>query len=296
VLHFGSHVSGASPGAKSAYDLLAVVGSYRRFYRSLRAARPGSPPAAVLSVLNRFLPPNILFFAPRGGSGPGAKLFVVSEAHLERDLSPRGRDHFCCGRLMQRVELVFARDEAAAERARGLLEANRRATLEWMRPFLPGDFDARGFASRALEISYAQEIRPESPARRLEVFRAQEEFFLETYGAILEEAERAGLLVRTAGGYRYARPASAAERRRVRRYFAISKLRATSRWLKYTVTFENWSEYLAAKVERRTGVRVELSPRERRLPLLFLWPKLVRFLRASGPRDSDDRSGGRGSP
>jgi hypothetical protein len=45
------------------------------------------------------------------------------------------------------------------------------------------------------------------------------------------------------------------------------------------VTFDNWLDYIARKVERRTGKRVEITPWERRLPLLLLWPKVVRVLR-----------------
>ena len=45
------------------------------------------------------------------------------------------------------------------------------------------------------------------------------------------------------------------------------------------LTFENWLPYLVRKVERRTGMRVELTPLERRLPLIFLWPRLFRVLR-----------------
>ena len=45
------------------------------------------------------------------------------------------------------------------------------------------------------------------------------------------------------------------------------------------LTFENWLPYLVRKVERRTGMRVELTPLETRLPLIFLWPHLLRVLR-----------------
>ena len=59
--------------------------------------------------------------------------------------------------------------------------------------------------------------------------------------------------------------------RRVRLYFLRSKLRATARWLKHVVTFDNWLDYIARKVERRTGMRMEIGPWERRLPYLLLF-------------------------
>jgi hypothetical protein len=42
--------------------------------------------------------------------------------------------------------------------------------------------------------------------------------------------------------------------------------------------YDDWLEYVVRKVERRSGVALDLTPRERRWPLLFLWPKLVRYL------------------
>jgi hypothetical protein len=64
----------------------------------------------------------------------------------------------------------------------------------------------------------------------------------------------------------------------VRGYFLRSKARATARWLKHVLTFDNWLDYIARKIQRRTGMRVEITPWERRLPLLLLWPKVFRVL------------------
>ncbi len=62
-------------------------------------------------------------------------------------------------------------------------------------------------------------------------------------------------------------------------YFTFSKARVTARWLKHVLTFENWLSYTLRKVERRTGMRVELTALERRLPLIFAWPRLLLVLR-----------------
>jgi hypothetical protein len=45
------------------------------------------------------------------------------------------------------------------------------------------------------------------------------------------------------------------------------------------VTFEGWLDYLLRKAERHTGQEIVLTPRERRLPLVFLWPRVLRYLR-----------------
>ena len=66
---------------------------------------------------------------------------------------------------------------------------------------------------------------------------------------------------------------------RWRIYFSRSIARATVRWFKHVVTFEGWLEYLLHKVERHTDEEIVLSDRERRWPLVFLWPRVIRHLR-----------------
>jgi hypothetical protein len=62
-------------------------------------------------------------------------------------------------------------------------------------------------------------------------------------------------------------------------YFRWSKLRATVRWFKYIALYDNWLEYILHKIARRSGVALELTPRERRWPLVFLWPKAIQYIR-----------------
>ena len=42
--------------------------------------------------------------------------------------------------------------------------------------------------------------------------------------------------------------------------------------------YDDWLDYVVRKVERRSGVTLELTERERRWPLLFLWPKALRYI------------------
>ena len=56
-------------------------------------------------------------------------------------------------------------------------------------------------------------------------------------------------------------------------------VRATARWAKYMVTFDDWLEYILRKARRHSGQDIVLTPRERRLPLVFLWPRVIRYLR-----------------
>jgi hypothetical protein len=76
------------------------------------------------------------------------------------------------------------------------------------------------------------------------------------------------------------------ERRRWAAFFRRSKARATLRWFKYMLTFDDWLDYIVRKVERRSGLHIELTKAERRLPVILLWPKTVRVMRAMRSPDA----------
>jgi hypothetical protein len=100
------------------------------------------------------------------------------------------------------------------------------------------------------------------------------------YAHLLQDlGARGELRVVPSGGYALARPVGRLERLRLESYFARSLARATLRWAKHMVTFEGWLDYIVRKVRRHGGGEVELSVRERQMPLLFLWPRLIRYLR-----------------
>jgi hypothetical protein len=160
------------------------------------------------------------------------------------------------------------------------LRMARDGIVRWVRPFLRGDFDLERFAETMLRVSYRGEIRPESPGRVEQVFQSQREILIAIGEESLEAGVERGDVLRVPGGYRWARPPGTASRWAYSLYFFLSKTRAFFRWFKYIVTFEAWVEYITRKIERRAGFVVEVTERERRWPLIFLWPKMFRVLAA----------------
>jgi hypothetical protein len=277
LVHYGSHAHRPQTSAGSARDFFVVLDDYPAGYRALAANldtrfRPGTA-----SLLNRILPPNVLSVTPPG-STLAAKCAVLDLPDLVRGCSARARDQFVRGRLFQQVQLVWTRDARASEAVSDALIEARRCTLEWVRPFLPPRFDARAYCLEMLRVSYAHEIRPEGHERLAALLEDQGATLLPIYEALLADGAARGRLVPETGGYRDAAPPGAFRRARIRLWFTVSKLRATLRWIKYVALYDDWLDYIVRKVERRSGVRMELTPRERRWPLLFLWPKALRFV------------------
>ena len=287
VLAYGSRLVSANPDRHSAYDLVVVVEDYRDFYRALDDAGHTARNVTLLATVSRVLAPTVIAFWPAPPDGPLAKCLVLSCTDFERELGPRRLDHFCLGRMAHHVSVVHARDPETAARVGELIAGAREMVLDWTLPFLDGPFSVDDFCRRMLEVSYAGEIRPERGSRVRTVYEAQRETLRSIYTPILDAKAGSGMLERSHGKYRAVHPSSAMSRLRLNAYFGISKARATTRWFKHMLTFDSWFPYIVRKIERRTGMTVEITPLERRFPFPLLLPKACRLLRA---RDHGSRA------
>ncbi len=295
ILLYGSHMLDANPDRHSAFDFVVIVDEYRPFYAVLNAAGELHRPTLLLSMMAQFLPPNVIAFAPEHARDAIAKCIIVSRAHLERGLGPNPPDHFLLGRLVQKVGPVYSATPSDAEWVEQLLASARDRVLGWLEPYLDAPLDAEGLGRRMLEVCYRGELRPESGQRAARIFEGQADHFREHFGTVLARGVEQGVLVERTNAegdppgalatYELARPASMALRRKWRRYFRKSKVRATARWFKHMVTFANWLPYVVRKVERHSGERIELSRLERRLPLIFLWPRAIKVLLTRPPKE-----------
>jgi hypothetical protein len=198
---------------------------------------------------------------------------------FQRETSTERHDHFFLGRMFQPVEVVHASDVATRGRVLGGLASARALTYTWVRPRLPRSFDVETYCRTLLRVSLAREIRPEPSGRADALWEVQKDDLRSVYATLLADLAKAGELVARGGEYSLARPVTTGERLRVEAYFRWSMVRATARWAKYMVTFDDWLEYILRKARRHSGQDIVLTPRERRLPLVFLWPRVIRYLR-----------------
>ena len=288
LLHYGSHAQSAEAGPDSAWDFFVIVDDYLPAYRALAAALPRGFPAGRGAFLNRILPPNVISVtAPGAGDARLAKCCVLNQRDLARACSTGPADHFVRARLFQQSHLVWARDAVGRERVTDAIASARWGTFAWGRPFLPARFDARSYGRTLLAVSYAGEIRPEAAQHVDVLLDAQGGTLMPMFGTLLAHLAARGALVPIGDGYCDPRPPGAPARALARAWFGWSKVRATLRWLKYVALYDDWLDYVVRKIERRSGVVLELTGRERRWPLIFLWPKALRFItRRRGGRAS----------
>lgn len=282
VVFFGSRRTGAARAdAHSAHDFFVVVEAYSPFYRALHSAGIIHRRPTVMAAVSVILPPSqvSVHLADDEGRPFHAKCAVIDRRSFARETSRARHDHFCLGRLFQPSEVAYARDAAAAEALLDALVSAHQETYGWVRPWLPPSFDAETYCRTLLETSLSREIRPEPAGRAAALFAAQREEAMPVYERLLLDLVSAGELRAVPPGYALTRGVGRFEEVRLNLYFASSLARATLRWAKHVVTFEGWLDYIVRKARRHGGGPIDLSPRERQLPLLFLWPRLIRYLR-----------------
>lgn len=281
VLHYGSHSHSTSAPASSAYDFFVIVDDNAKAFRLFVAHRQPHFSARTASTVARVLPPNIigvLCDADEAGHRVRGKCVVLSLEDFAAACGPRSKDHFTKGRLSQPTRLAWVRDAAARRAVEDALVDARSHTFTWVSPDLPEMFDTATYCGTMLSTSYAAEIRVEKSTRATELFAMEQEVLLAMYEPLLSRLAADGVLGVEGNAYRAARAVSSMQRWRVRWYFRRSKLRAMMRWSKSVLLYDRWLDYLREKAERRTGVGIELSPRERRWPFIFLWARAVRVL------------------
>jgi hypothetical protein len=289
LVFFGSRRTGAAHvNAWSAYDVFVVVEGYRAFYETLRRAGLTGKRPGLMAVASGWLPPTqcSLRFEPEGVHVKGS---VVRRDTWRRETSKHRRDHFCTGRLCQPTRILYFRDEDARRLLLEGLVSSHRETWHWSRPWLPPIFDAEAYGLSALRTSMRWEIRPEPAGRGDALWEAQRELQVPVFGALLAELAERGEVTPVpgrAGWFRPARPVRSIERLRYEAYFRRSIAHATARWLKHTVTFEGWLDYIVRKASRHTGEPIALTDRERRWPWVFLWGRLFRYLRHKNEQGS----------
>jgi hypothetical protein len=285
VIHYGSRAQGRWTRSESAYDFFVIVTAYRAAYQSLARTAGMHRSPGFATGLARILPPNVISLRRATDGGERiAKIAVFSQRDFRRETSERARDHFTRGRLFQHVIVAWARDAAAREIAvQGIVNA-RRTTFQWGRPFLPAVFGAEEFCTALLAKSLQGEIRPEGTDHAGRLVTAQRETLVTAYSELLEELAARGALVREGNQYRLARPAGAFERGRINLFFRVSKARNFVRLFKHVALYDGWIDYIVEKVHRSSGYRITVTDRERRWPLIFGWPKFIRYLRSRPQR------------
>jgi hypothetical protein len=264
VLFYGSCLRGGDDVA-GIVDLYLLADSYDQIHRS-----------PLMRALNWLLPPNVYYIeAPFEGRTVRAKYALLTLAQFERSVERRTLQSYFWARFAQPTVVLWARTPAVQERVTRAL-ATAVATTAWeTRPLLAPDAAPGAVWARAFYEAYRTELRAEAPERG----RALYEAFAERYEAITQ------ILFSRAAALPAAEPdARRRAERKWRRRRVVGKTLSVLRLMKSAFTFEDGATYLAWKIERHSGVTFELTPWQKRHPILASGTLFWRIYRAGGFR------------
>jgi hypothetical protein len=235
-------------------DFYLIVSDYRAAYGR-----------GWFALANRLIPPNVF---PFEHEGLVAKYAVLSEADFARECSVRARSVSVWARFAQPSRLVWSKDEAA-----------RAAALDAVAEAAPTLFALAGPAKAAhrddplalfragFGLTYGAELRAERAGRPAAIVEADADYYRRLGAAVLAERGEPG------GGA----PEKALRRWRWRQ--RKGKLLTLVRLAKATTTYAGGVDYLAWKINRHAGTKIEVRPWQRRWPILgalTLLPLLLR--------------------
>ena len=243
-------------------DLYVLVDRYRAL-----------EPRRILAALNKLLPPNVFYLeAPFKDRTVRAKYAVLSMTDFTRGTSNRWFHSYLWGRFAQPFGLLYVRNDQVAQQ---VISASAQAVLTFIARVLPGmpsAFTARDLWRQGLRLSYRAELRAERPEKLARLFEAAPDYYENITRVALELLALPVNIEQKDSAYLYTTAISARSRRISRLDWMIrfwqGKLLSVLRLLKGLLTFRGGVNYILWKIERHSGVKVEVSSQLKRYPLI----------------------------
>ncbi len=237
-------------------DFYLVVSDYREAYGR-----------RWLAIANRMVPPNVFYFER---DGLAAKYAVLSEDDFRRECDVSARTPAVFARFAQPSRLVWSAGDRASAMVIDAVSRAAPALLTLTRPTM-SDSDAQDLLAmwkNAFTLTYGSEFRAERGARPEAIVESDPE----RYRAFAKAAGYPSNMGLTKNQQQISQAAWRKFQRRGRRA-------QIARLAKASFTFAGGADYIAWKINRHAGTKIELKPWQRRWPLLAglsLLPRLIR--------------------
>jgi hypothetical protein len=264
VLFYGSCLrNGDDVG--SVVDLYLLADSYERVHRG-----------PLMRLLNRLLPPNVYFIeTPFADRTVRAKYALLTLEQFERLVEQRTLESYFWARFAQPTVVLWAREPAVRERITRALATAIMTTARETRDLLEPEEAPGSLWARAFYEAYRTELRAEAPERGIALYQAA----AARYDAIARMICRPEPASSTTVLERRRRAERRWRRRRI-----LGKTLSVLRLMKSAFTFEDGPTYLLWKIERHSGRQFELTPWQKRHPILASSTLFWRIYRAGGFR------------
>lgn len=238
-------------------DFYLIVSSYREAYGR-----------GWYAFANRLIPPNVF---PFEHEGLAAKYAVLSEADFWAENGPEAGTVSVWARFAQPSRLVWAKDEAAREKAVAAVSRAAPTLFGFALPMVSEaeKDDELAVWRQGFALTYESELRAERKGKSVSIVDTEPERYRRFGAAALPLA--APLTTDKA-------------RRRWRRFRRKGKTMSVIRLAKATTTFAGGVDYIAWKINRHAGTEIVVKPWQRRWPILGALTLLPRLLRRGAIR------------
>ncbi len=249
-VYYGSSLR-ALDDAEKMLDFYVLVDSYAKTHgRGWRA------------LTNRFIPPSVFYLEMEtGGVLSTCKYSIITLDEFERRCS----DGFLSqvwGRFSQPCALLGARDDRVAARIASARAAAVRRIASETAPLFHAPVSYVEFWARGYFESYRTELRPESnDGRAREIVERYQSRYREISQILFDSYERDIIDPRELSGR------GSSVRWFLRRLFG--RPIAAARVLNSAATFDGGLDYVLRKVERHSGVSLDVTEAQRRHPVLW---------------------------
>lgn len=257
VLYYGSTLRDETlDGVLDFYILLDRAGAW--------------PESAFAGLANRWLPPNVGYFEGRiEGQLLRAKYAVMSLDQFRRRLLADSLDTTLWARFSQPCACVYARSVADEALIADAVRSAATTAGCWAAALGPDQGEALAYWRALYTCTYGAELRVEKAARGADLVERD----AQRYKRLLPAAWHAAGLEFESLPDGTLRPRLRPEQRALAarqwsRRQRLGKPLNLMRLFKAALTFDGAADYVAWKVERHSGVRLEFSPWQRRFPLL----------------------------
>jgi len=255
-------------------DFYAIVDSYRGAYRS-----------RMLRLSNTLLPPNVYYveLPQAGGEALRMKYNVVSRDDFARACRPESLHAIVWARFCQPAALSWVRDDQTRAALAGDTAEAAVTMVSRMLALHPSAATTEELWQAGFATTYTTEMRVETAETIRQVYDAAPERYARVTALAVEVLARRGLVQgRVEDGrlrVRMAEPARQAILSSWNRKLPIAKGLYVVRLVKSALTFGDWLPYALWKLTRHSGVTIELTERQRRHPLIWGWPVILRLIR-----------------
>ena len=255
-------------------DLYVLVDTYRSAYGG----------RLLPAVFNKILPPNVFYLEiPFEDWTVRTKYAIFSVADFERGASRRWFHSYVWGRFAQPAGLLYVRTPQIEQRVINALAQAAMTFIVRVLPRAAENFSARQLWRQGLLLSYRAELRAERPDKVARLYEASPEHYEQISRAAMAAVGFSVEIQPDVQPLHYRARIPLHVRWTARFAWALrslqGKLLSILRLFKAWFTFRGGVNYILWKVQRHSGITVELTPRLRRFPLLAVFVLTWRLYR-----------------